>query len=227
MRLLALETEAHAREFLARTLRQAGHEVIEPSSCLEALRMVARIRVELVIVERAAPLRTGLAVVRLLRAAGQAMPILVLSDSTSFNHRTEALCAGADDFLTKPCAPSELLARVDALERGAHSSDEGAGTTLSFADLQLDLTARLATRGSRTIRLSTRETQVLGFMMSHSRLIVTRSMLLERVWKYYFDPAIDVVGAHVRRLHQVIDEDSARPLVHTVGNGEYTLRDLR
>jgi two-component system OmpR family response regulator len=156
-----------------------------------------------------------------LRAQKNAVPVMILSALADVDERVKGLKAGGDDYLTKPFAFGELLARLDALTRRAQG--EGAQTKLDVGDLRMDLLARKVTRGARNIVLQPREFKLLEYLMRHADQVVTRTMLLENVWDYHFDPQTNVVDVHISKLRQKIDADFERPLLRTVRNAGYTL----
>jgi len=166
----------------------------------------------------------GLAIIEALRKSGNRTPILILSALNDVDERIRGLRSGGDDYLTKPFAFGELLARLDAL--GRRSLEHGANDhILQVGDLRMDLLSRRVTRGSRTIGLQPREFKLLEYLMRHAHQVVTRTMMLEAVWDYNFDPQTNVVDVHISKLRQKIELDSERPLVRTVRNAGYMLSD--
>jgi two-component system OmpR family response regulator len=165
----------------------------------------------------------GLAVLAALRAQGLGTPVLLLSAMASVDERVKGLKAGGDDYLAKPFAFSELLARVEALTRRPAQTAAAVETMLSCGDLRMDLLARRVTRGSRSIDLQPREFRLLEHLLRHKDAVVTRTMLLEGVWDYHFDPQTNVIDVHISRLRQKIDRDEAVPLLHTVRGAGYML----
>jgi two-component system OmpR family response regulator len=174
------------------------------------------------IVDRMLPGMDGLAVVAALRSAEIRTPVLILSALGAVDDRVKGLRAGGDDYLVKPFAFAELLARIEALLRRGGSATTT--TRLKLADLELDLLARTVTRGGRELELLPREFRLLEFLMRHAGQVVTRTMLLEKVWDYHFDPQTNVIDVHVSRLRQKIDKGYAKPLLHTVRGAGYCLR---
>jgi two-component system, OmpR family, response regulator len=163
----------------------------------------------------------GLGIIEALRKAGNHTPILILSALSDVDERIKGLKSGGDDYLTKPFAFGELLARVDAL--GRRRGDPGADRLLQVGDLRMDLLSRRVTRGSRAVTLQPREFKLLEYLMRHAEQVVTRTMLLEAVWDYNFDPQTNVVDVHISKLRQKIELDSERPLVRTVRNAGYMM----
>jgi two-component system OmpR family response regulator len=169
------------------------------------------------------PYMDGLAVVQALRAQGVTTPILILSALTKVDDRVKGLRAGGDDYLTKPFAFSELLARIEVLQR--RSAAGAPATVLRVADLEIDLAARRVTRDGRPVNLTAREFRLLEYLMRHAGQVVTRTMLLESVWDLHFDPQTNVIDVHVSRLRQALDLGHARPLIHTVRGSGYVLEE--
>ena len=165
----------------------------------------------------------GLDILATMRLRDDRTPVLVLSALSSLDERIRGLRSGGDDYLTKPFAFGELLARVDAL--GRRNVDHGAEHALQVGDLRMDLLSRRVTRGSRAISLQPREFKLLEYLMRHANQVVTRTMLLEAVWDYNFDPQTNVVDVHISKLRQKIECDSERPLVKTVRNAGYMLSE--
>lgn len=224
MRILVVEDERNTREFIERALREAGYNVDAVASGREGLLMASSEDYDLLLLDRMLPQVDGLTIVRTLRASKSGVPVLILSALGEVGDRVEGLRAGSDDYLVKPFALSELLARVEALLRRPRSS-EGAGeaTTLRVADLELDRLKRLVRRGERRIELQPKEFALLEYLMRHHDQVVTRTMLLEGVWDYHFDPKTNVIDVHISNLRQKVDRDAARPLIHTVRGVGYRL----
>jgi two-component system OmpR family response regulator len=225
MHILIVEDDQVARDFLAKALREVGHTVDIAADGLDGLQLASSLPVDLAIVDRMLPKLDGLALVQSLRATGRKMPVLILSALGEVDDRITGLRAGGDDYLTKPYHLSELMARVDALARRGENSAVEANTRLKLADLELDRMTRRVTRGGKKIELTAREFQLLEFMMRHSGQVVTRTMLLEGVWDYHFDPQTNVIDVHISRLRQAIDKDFDKPLLHTVRGAGYSLRE--
>jgi two-component system OmpR family response regulator len=174
------------------------------------------------VIDRFLPELDGLTIVRSVRGAGKQTPMLILSALGEVDSRVEGLRAGGDDYLTKPFAFSELLARIEALARRAKPHPE-AETTLRVADLELNLLARTATRAGRSIDLQPREFRLLEYLMRHAGQVVTRTMLLEQVWDYNFDPQTNVIDVHVSRLRAKLDKGFDTHLIHTVRGAGYMI----
>jgi two-component system OmpR family response regulator len=165
----------------------------------------------------------GLTVIRTLRASDNSTPVLILSALGEVDDRVKGLKAGGDDYLVKPFAFSELLARLEALARRTKSGSEAEPTVLRAADLEMDLLRREVRRGGQPIDLQPREFQLLEFLLRHAGQVVTRTMLLEGVWDYHFDPQTNVIDVHISRLRSKIDKGFDRPLLHTVRGAGYRL----
>ena len=174
------------------------------------------------VVDRMLPQMDGLALIAALRSADIRTPVLILSALGAVDDRVKGLRAGGDDYLTKPFAFAELLARLEALLR--RGGGNAATTKLRVGDLEMDLLARSVTRGGQDLELLPREFRLLEFLMRHAGQVVTRTMLLENVWDYHFDPQTNVIDVHISRLRQKIDKGFAKPLLHTVRGAGYLLR---
>lgn len=225
MHILIVEDDQVARDHLAKALREVGHTVDVAADGLEGLHLASSIPLDLAIVDRMLPKLEGLALVQSLRATGRKFPVLILSALGDVDDRITGLRAGGDDYLTKPYHVSELLARIDALGRRAELGSGEAAIRLKLADLEIDRMTRRVTRGGKKIELTAREFQLLEFLMRHSGQVVTRTMLLEGVWDYHFDPQTNVIDVHISRLRQAIDKDFDKPLLHTVRGAGYSLRE--
>lgn len=223
MRLLLIEDDAEAAKYLARGLGESGHEVEIAADGRTGLARALAGDHELIIADRNLPHIDGLSIVQSLRTEGRSVPVLVLSALGSVDDRIEGLRAGGDDYLTKPFAFEELLARIEALLRRG----QGAAvlTRLKVADLELDLLSRTVTRAGKRIDLTAKEFQLLEYLMRRQGQVVTRSMLLEGVWDLHFDPQTNIIDVHMSRLRAAVDRDFPRPLIHTVRGAGYVLRD--
>ena len=223
MRILLIEDDDEAAGYLVKGLGESGYVVDRAPDGPDGLYLALTNAYDLAIVDRMLPGLDGLAVVEALRKGGKTTPVLFLSALGAVDDRVKGLRAGGDDYLTKPFAFAELLARLEALlrRRGAPAAE----TRLRLADLELDLLSRTATRGGRAIELQPREYLILEYLMRHSGQVVTRTMLLEAVWDYHFDPQTNVIDVHISRLRQKIDRGFERPLLHTVRGAGYCLRD--
>jgi two-component system, OmpR family, response regulator len=225
MHLLIVEDDDTARDFLAKALREAGHTVEVAHDGVEGLHLASLDSLDVAIVDRMLPKLDGLAMIQSLRATGRKLPVLILSALGEVDDRITGLRAGGDDYLTKPYHLAELLARVDALGRRSDHSGGESVAKLKVADLELDRMTRRVSRAGKKIDLTAREFQLLEYLMRHSGQVVTRSMLLEGVWDYHFDPQTNVIDVHISRLRHAVDKDFNKPLLHTVRGAGYSLRE--
>lgn len=223
MHLLLIEDDAEAGKYLAKGLRESGYTVDIATNGRDGLFQATEEQYELIIADRLLPHIDGLTIVEMLRRQGNKVPVLILSALGSVDDRIEGLRAGGDDYLTKPFAFGELLARIEALLR------RGQGTTtttrLKVGDLEIDLLGRTVLRSGRRIELTAKEFQLLEFLARREGQVVTRTMLLEGVWDLHFDPQTNVIDVHMSRLRNAVDRDFARPLIHTIRGAGYVLRD--
>jgi two-component system, OmpR family, response regulator len=222
MRVLVIEDDIEAGEYLGKGLRESGHTAEVVQDGREGLLQAATGAWDVLIVDRMLPGLDGLSLVRHLRATGIATPVLFLSALGEVDDRVKGLRAGGDDYLVKPYAFSELLARVENL--GRRQSAALVATRLRAADLELDLLTRKVTRAGKIIDLQPREFQLLETLLRHPGQVMTRTMLLETVWDYHFDPQTNVIDVHISRLRQKIDRGFDVPLIHTVRGAGYCLR---
>jgi two-component system OmpR family response regulator len=223
MKILLVEDDRRASEYLAKGLRELGH-VVEPAFDGESgLKAAEAGNYDVLVLDRMLPKLDGLEIVKRLRTAGSSVPILILSALDEVDERIQGLRAGGDDYLAKPYHLEELAARLDALAR--RQGEAGFVAKLKIADLELDARARRVTRAGRKIELTAREFQLLEFLMRHAGQVVTRTMILEGVWDYHFDPKTNVIDVHISRLRQAIDKGFERQLLHTVRGAGYTLTE--
>ena len=222
MRILVIEDDPDAARYLVKGLNESGHTVDHAANGKDGLFLAMTENHDVMVVDRMLPEVNGLAIIEAVRAAGKMTPVLILSALGEVDERVRGLRAGGDDYLTKPFAFAELLARVDALTRRGSATAQQ--TTLQVGDLEMDLLARAVTRAGRPLELQPREFRLLEYLMRHAGHVVTRTMLLENVWDYHFDPQTNVIDVHVSRLRQKIDRNFDRPLLHTVRGAGYCLR---
>jgi two-component system OmpR family response regulator len=222
VRILVVEDDSKTAAFMAKGLAEAGFVVDRAGDGREGLFMASSGDYDAVILDRMLPGLDGLAVLQALRAANVATPVLIVSALARVDERVKGLRAGGDDYLTKPFAFSELQARVEALLRRREGKQEQP-TRLACGDLEMDLLARRVTRRGQPVDLQPREFKLLEFLLRHSGQVVTRTMLLEGVWDYHFDPQTNVIDVHVSRLRAKIDKGFATPLLHTVRGAGYRL----
>jgi len=223
VRILVIEDDKDVASFIRNGLTQAGCNVDHAGNGKDGLFLATTEKYDALVVDRMLPGVDGLTVIRTLRASANATPVLILSALGEVDDRVKGLKAGGDDYLVKPFAFSELLARLEALVRRAKSGNDAQPTTLRAADLEMDLLRREVRRGGQPIELQPREFQLLEFLLRHAGQVVTRTMLLEGVWDYHFDPQTNVIDVHISRLRSKIDKGFARPLLHTVRGAGYRL----
>ena len=212
-----------AASYLVKGLTEGGHIVEHASDGERGLQMAVSNAYDSMIIDRMLPKRDGLSIIEELRRMGNMTPVLILSALDDVDERVTGLKAGGDDYLTKPYQLSELTARLQALTRRAHSGVQG--TVLHVGDLTLDLIKHKVTRSGRNINLQPREFRLLEYLMQHTGQVVTRSMLLENVWDYHFDPQTNVIDVQISRLRSKIDKDFNSALLHTVRGAGYKLQE--
>ena len=222
MKVLLVEDNESVAGFVRKGLSEAGHVVDHANNGRDGMFLAASESYDAIIMDRMLPGGIdGLGIISALRKAENKTPILILSALSDVDERIRGLQSGGDDYLVKPFAFGELLARLDALVRRSHASDTE--TTLVVDDLALDLLSRKVTRGEKTLSLKPREFKLLEYLMRHANQVVTRTMLLENVWDYHFDPQTNVVDVHISRLRQQVDGGAERPLLKTIRNAGYML----
>ncbi len=223
MRILVVEDDRDVAGFVVKGLREAGHVVEHADNGRDGLFMAASEPFDAIILDRMLPGGIdGLRLLETLRSQHNTTPVLILSALSEVDDRVKGLKAGSDDYLTKPFAFAELLARVEALTR--RGKNDGPATKLAVGDLEMDLLARSVKRAGAKIDLQPREFRLLEYLMRHANQVVTRTMLLEGVWDYHFDPQTNVIDVHVSRLRQKVDKPFGSTLIHTVRNAGYMLR---
>ena len=223
MRLLIIEDDRAAAEYLVKAFREVGHVADHASDGEEGLALALDEPYDIMIVDRMLPRRDGLSLIGALRNKGVETPVLILSALGQVDDRVKGLRAGGDDYLPKPYSFAELLARVEVLARRRSGRTEE--TTYRVDDLELDRLSHRVSRGEQEIVLQPREFRLLEYLMKHAGQVVTRTMLLENVWDYHFDPQTNVIDVHISRLRSKIDKGFARPLLHTVRGAGYMVRD--
>ena len=223
MRILVVEDDKDVAGFVVRGLKETGHVVEHADNGRDGLFMAASENFDAIVLDRMLPGGIdGIKILETLRAQKNAVPVMILSALADVDERVKGLKAGGDDYLTKPFAFAELLARVEAL--GRRGKAEATQTKLVVEDLELDLLSRQVKRGGQKIDLQPREFRLLEFLMRHAGQVVTRTMLLEGVWDYHFDPQTNVIDVHVSRLRQKVDKPFPVALIHTVRYAGYMLR---
>jgi len=221
VRILLIEDDVEAASYLVKGLGESGYVVDHAEDGPTGLSRATTGSYDVMIVDRMLPGMDGLSLVEVLRKNGDTTPVLILSAKDRVSDRVDGLKAGGDDYLTKPFAFAELLARLEALLRRGQTST--AETVLRVADLEMDLVSHKVARAGEPVDLQPREFRVLEYLMRHPGQVVTRTMLLENVWDYNFDPQTNVIDVHISRLRQKIDKGHERPLLHTVRGAGYRL----
>jgi len=223
LKILLIEDDAATAAHVVKSLRQHGHVVDHAANGRDGLFLAAGETYDVMIVDRMLPGLDGLGIVKTIRGAGVKTPVLILTTLGGIDDRVEGLESGADDYLVKPFAFAELLARVNALARRPPPSERE--TVLRIADLELDLLKRRVTRAGQRIDLQPQEFKLLEYLMRHAGRVVTRTMLLENVWEFHFDPQTTVVETHISRLRRKVDHGQEKPLIHTIRGAGYCLRE--
>ncbi|WP_293808101.1 response regulator transcription factor [uncultured Bosea sp.] len=226
MRLLIVEDDAEAAAYLTKAFREVGHVADHAADGLEGYAMAEGGGYDVLVIDRMLPRLDGLSLIRSLREQKDETPALILSALAQVDDRVKGLRAGGDDYLPKPYAFSELLARVEVLarRRGAPASEP---TTYRVGELVLDRLAHRVTREGQEVVLQPREFRLLEYLMKHAGQVVTRTMLLENVWDYHFDPQTNVIDVHVSRLRAKVDKGFELPMIHTIRGAGYMVRDTR
>jgi two-component system, OmpR family, response regulator len=221
MRILVIEDDASVLDYISRGLRESGFAVDQSADGKDGLYRASAEKYDALVVDRMLPGIDGLTIIRTLRGADNNTPALILSALGEVDDRVKGLKAGGDDYLVKPFAFAELLARIEALLRRKESSS--AVTRLRVADLEMDLLSHKVTRAGKSLNLQPREFRLLEYLMKHAGQVVTRTMLLENVWDYHFDPQTNVIDVHISRLRQKLDKEFDKPLLKTVRGAGYML----
>lgn len=224
MRILLIEDDHQAAAYLVKGLTESGYVIDHAADGEQGLNLALSETYDVLVIDRMLPKRDGLSLIRMLRADGNQTPILILSALGEVDDRVEGLRSGGDDYLIKPYAFSELLARLDALVR--RRMETKTDTYLKVADLELNLLNHKVSRAGQLIRLQPMELRLLEFLMRHTAQVVTRTMLLEQVWDLHFDPQTNVVDTQISRLRSKIDKDFDKPLLHTLRGIGYKLDEL-
>lgn len=227
MRFLLIEDDVQMADYLVKAMREAGHVCDHAATGRDGLFLASSETYDALIIDRLLPLMDGLAVIGVLRATGKQTPVMILSALSDVDERIRGLRAGGDDYLVKPFAFQELMARLEAIVRRAQPNSTGSITVtrLRVDNLDLDPLSRQVRRAGVLIDLKPQEFRLLEYLMRHAGQVVTRTMILESVWDYHFDPQTNVIDVHVSRLRAKIDRDHARPLIHTVRGAGYCLRE--
>jgi len=223
MRLLIIEDDRESAEYLAKAFREVGHVADLANDGEEGLSLAETGDYDVLVVDRMLPRRDGLSVIGTLRDKGNLTPALILSALGQVDDRIKGLRAGGDDYLPKPYSFAELLARVEVLSR--RRGGPGEDTVYRVGDLELNRLSHEVKRGNTEITLQPREFRLLEYLMKHAGQVVTRTMLLENVWDYHFDPQTNVIDVHISRLRSKIDKGQEKPLLHTTRGAGYMIRD--
>jgi two-component system, OmpR family, response regulator len=223
MRVLLVEDDTETASFLTKALKESGHNAEWAADGITGLELAREGAFDVLLIDRMLPELDGLSIIHTLRKEGNQTPVLVLSALGEVDDRVKGLKAGGDDYLTKPYAYAELLARVEALSRRTIPGEQS--TRLVVGDLVLDRLSHAVTRAGEPITLQPREYRLLEYLMKHAGQVVTRTMLLENVWDYHFDPQTNVIDVHVSRLRSKIDKSFDKPLIHTVRGAGYVVRE--
>jgi len=224
MRILIVEDDREAASYLVKAFREAGHVADHAADGLNGYALAEAGGYDVIIVDRMIPKLDGLSLIRSLREQKIETPVLILSALGQVDDRVKGLRAGGDDYLPKPYAFSELLARVEVLARRRVNAPQGEPTIYRVGDLELDRLSHRVTRSGQEILLQPREFRLLEYLMRHAGQVVTRTMLLEHVWDYHFDPQTNVIDVHVSRLRSKVDKGFDRALIHTVRGAGYVIR---
>ncbi|MCE7795400.1 response regulator transcription factor [Sphingobium sufflavum] len=222
-KILVAEDDSATAHYVVSGLKELGHNVDHVDNGREALFLATDGSYDAVVLDRMLPGMEGMAVLQALRAAQIDVPVLILSALGSVDDRVAGLTAGSDDYLVKPFAFAELSARLDRLLMRRRQAGMEVQTRMTCADLSLDMLSREVRRGSRQIELQPREYRLLEFLLRHQGQVVTRTMLLEGVWDYHFDPMTNVIDVHISRLRRKIDQEDETPLIHTVRGAGYRM----
>jgi two-component system OmpR family response regulator len=222
MKILVIEDDREAADYLQKALSEAGHTAHLASDGEMGFAIADTNEYDVLVVDRMLPRRDGLSVIAELRAHGNKTPVLILSALGEVDDRVTGLRAGGDDYLTKPYAFSELLARVEVLNRRAGAKE--VETVYRSGDLELDRLSHTVRRAGKEITLQPREFRLLEYLMRHAGQVVTRTMLLENVWDYHFDPQTNVIDVHISRLRGKIEKGFDSPVLHTVRGAGYMLK---
>lgn len=221
MNILLIEDDVQTSAYVANGLREHGHVVDHSASGRDGLFLASSGGYDVMVIDRMLPVIDGLAIVKTIRSAGVKAPVLLLTALGGINDRVDGLEAGADDYLTKPFAFAELLARLNALARRPPIVDET--TILRIGDLELNRLKRTVTRDNKRIELQSQEFRLLEYLMRNAGQVVTRTMLLENVWEFHFDPHTSVVETHISRLRAKVDRGFDEELIHTVRGSGYSI----
>ncbi len=225
MRALVIEDDKDVAGYIAKGLKQEGHAVDTADNGRDGLFLATTEIYDVMVIDRMLPEPDGLTIVKTIRGAGNVTPVLILSALGEIDDRVKGLRSGGDDYLVKPFAFAELLARVEVLARRQGPGAGAVITRLAAGNLELDLLARKVTRGGKTIELQSREFRLLEYILRHKGQVVTRTMLLENVWDYHFDPQTNVIDVHISRLRGKIEKGFKNSLIRTIRGAGYIIDD--
>ena len=224
MRILIIEDDAEVSDYIAKGMREAGHTPDTADNGKDGLFLATTESYDALIVDRMLPELDGISIVKTLRGAGNHTPVLILSALGDVDDRVTGLRSGSDDYLVKPFAFAELLARVEVMAKRTSQNNSDTVTEMTVGDLKLDLLSRVVTRGDKTIALQSTEFRLLEYLLKHKGQVVTRTMLLENVWDYHFDPQTNVIDVHISRLRAKIDKGFEPQLIRTVRGAGYIIK---
>jgi len=225
MRILLIEDDQQVASYIQKGMKESGNTIDTADNGKDGLFLATTETYDVMIIDRMLPELDGITIIKTIRGAGNKTPILILSALGEVDNRVEGLRSGSDDYLVKPFAFAELLARVEILGRRQTNNSQSQVTKLKAGDLELCLLSRKVTRGTTEIDLQSREFQLLEYMLKNKGQIVTRTMLLEHVWDYHFDPQTNVIDVHVSRLRGKIDKGFETPAIRTVRGAGYIIED--
>ncbi|MAE51827.1 MAG: DNA-binding response regulator [Micavibrio sp.] len=224
MRLLIIEDDKEVAAYITKGMKEAGHTIDTADNGKDGLFLATTENYDALIVDRMLPGLDGLSIIRTIRGADNKTPALILSALGEVDDRVKGLRSGGDDYMVKPFAFAELLARIEILaRRGRENSQNGASNCLEAGDLKLDLLSRKVTRGQQVIELQATEFRLLEYLLQHKGQVVTRTMLLEHVWDYHFDPQTNVIDVHISRLRAKIDKGFKGQIIRTVRGAGYII----
>jgi len=224
MRILVIEDDKDVSSYICKGMKEAGHNTDFAHDGKQGLFLATTEEYDVMIVDRMLPQLDGLTIIKTIRGAGNNTPALILSALGEVDDRVKGLRSGGDDYLVKPFAFAELLARIEILSRRNNDAQDST-TTLRAGDLELDLLSRKVKRGHQDIELQSREFRLLQYMMRHKGQVVTRTMLLEHVWDYHFDPQTNVIDVHISRLRGKIDKGFDNKIIRTIRGAGYIIED--
>lgn len=225
MRILVIEDDQEVSAYISKGMRETGHTIDTADNGKDGLFLATTENYDTMIVDRMLPELDGLTIIKTIRGAGNKTPVLILSALGEVDDRVKGLRSGGDDYLVKPFAFTELLARIEALSRRQDNTGSNQETMLSAGELELNLLSRKIIRGGKNIDLQSREFQLLEYMLRHKGQVVTRTMLLEHVWDYHFDPQTNVIDVHISRLRSKIDKGFDTKIIRTVRGSGYIIED--